>query len=31
MASDFGLHIGIEGERDFRAALRDINQAFVRP
>ena len=26
--SDFGLRIGIEGERDFRAALRDINQAF---
>ena len=26
--SDFGLRIGVEGERDFKAALRDINQAF---
>jgi len=26
--SDFGLRIGLEGERDFRSALRDINQAF---
>ena len=26
--SDFGLRIGLEGERDFKAALRDINQAF---
>ena len=25
---DFGLRIGIEGERDFKNALRDINQAF---
>ncbi|MDR1559215.1 MAG: phage tail protein [Clostridiales bacterium] len=25
---NFGLRIGIEGERDFRAALRDINQSF---
>jgi len=28
MASDFGLRIGVEGERDFRAALQNINQAF---
>ena len=26
--ADFGLRIGIEGERDFKAALRDINQSF---
>ena len=26
--SDFGLKIGIEGEREFKAALRDINQQF---
>ena len=26
--SDFGLKIGIEGEREFRAALKDINQQF---
>ena len=26
MASDFGLRIGLEGEPDFKAALRDINQ-----
>ena|GEM_PF-2232744 len=26
--SDFGLRIGIEGERDFKAALREINQSF---
>jgi chromosome segregation ATPase len=26
--SDFGLRIGLEGERDFKSALRDINQAF---
>lgn len=28
MADSFGVRIGIEGERDFRAALRDINQSF---
>ena len=28
MADDFGLKIGIEGEREFRAALKDINQQF---
>lgn len=28
MANDFGLRIGIEGERDFKATLRDINQSF---
>lgn len=28
MSNDFGLRIGIEGERDFKAALRDINQSF---
>jgi len=26
--SDFVLRIGIEGERDFKAALREINQSF---
>jgi phage-related protein len=26
--ADFGLKIGVEGEREFKAALRDINQAF---
>src|SRR5262245_23509421 len=26
--ADFGLRIGVEGERDFKAALRDINQSF---
>lgn len=28
MADDFGLRIGIEGGRDFKAAMRDINQSF---
>jgi phage-related minor tail protein len=28
MANDFGLRIGVEGEADFKAALRDINQQF---
>jgi len=28
MADDFGLKIGIEGEREFRATLKDINQQF---
>lgn len=28
MADDFGLRIGIEGERDFKKALADINQSF---
>ncbi|MGI6121365.1 MAG: phage tail tape measure protein [Saccharofermentanales bacterium] len=28
MADDFGLKIGIEGEKEFKNALRDINQAF---
>ena len=28
MSDSFGLKIGIEGEREFRAALRDINSAF---
>ena len=28
MPDSFGLKIGIEGEREFRSALRDINQAF---
>lgn len=28
MADDFGLCIGIEGEADFKAALREINQSF---
>ena len=26
--SDFGLRIGLEGEREFKAGLRDINQNF---
>ena len=26
--SNFGLRIGIEGERDFKAALREINQSL---
>jgi phage-related minor tail protein len=26
--SDFGLKIGIEGERQFKNALREINQSF---
>lgn len=28
MADNFGLKIGIEGEKEFKNALRDINQAF---
>ena len=28
MADDFGLKIGVDGEREFKAALRDINQQF---
>ena len=28
MADDFGLKIGVEGEREFRAALKNINQQF---
>ena len=28
MPDDFGLKIGIEGEREFKAALKDINQRF---
>ena len=28
MADDFGLKIGIEGEREFKAGLKDINQQF---
>jgi len=28
LASDFGLRIGIDGERDFKQALADINQSF---
>jgi len=26
--SDFGLKIGVEGEKDFKNSLRDINQSF---
>lgn len=26
--SDFGLKIGLEGEKEFKNALRDINQSF---
>ena len=28
MADNFGLKIGVEGEKEFKNALRDINQAF---
>ena len=28
MADDFGLKIGVEGEREFKAALKNINQQF---
>lgn len=28
MADDFGLRIGLEGERDFKKSLADINQSF---
>lgn len=28
MANDFGLRLGIEGEKAFKDALRDINQSF---
>ena len=28
VADNFGLRIGVEGEKDFKNALRDINQAF---
>lgn len=28
MSSNFGLKIGIDGEREFKSALRDINQSF---
>jgi phage-related protein len=28
MADNFGLKIGVEGEREFKNALRDINQSF---
>ena len=29
MADNFGLKIGIEGEKEFKNALRDINQSFM--
>jgi phage-related minor tail protein len=28
MADSFGLKIGIEGEREFKNALKEINQSF---
>lgn len=28
MADSFGLKIGLEGEKEFKKALADINQAF---
>ena len=28
MPSDFGLKIGIEGEKEFKKALSEINQSF---
>ena len=28
MADNFGLKIGLEGEKEFKKALADINQSF---
>ncbi len=28
MADNFGLKIGLEGEKEFKSALRDINDSF---
>ena len=28
MADNFGLKIGVEGEKEFKKALSDINQSF---
>lgn len=28
MADNFGLRIGVEGEKEFKNALRDINRNF---
>ena len=28
MADNFGLKIGLEGEKEFKKALSDINQSF---
>ena len=28
MADNFGLKIGLEGEKEFKEALKDINQSF---
>ena len=28
MADNFGFKIGVEGEKEFKSALRDINQSF---
>lgn len=28
MAHNFGLRIGVEGEKDFKDALKDINRSF---
>ena len=28
MADNFGLKIGVEGEKEFKNALRDINRSF---
>ena len=28
MADDFGLRIGVEGEKEFKKALAEINQSF---
>ena len=28
MADNFGLKIGVEGEKEFKNSLRDINQSF---
>lgn len=28
MADNFGLKIGIEGEKEFKSAIREINQSF---
>lgn len=29
MASDIGVKIGLEGEKEFKSALKDINQSFI--
>ena len=31
MADNFGLKIGVEGEKEFKKALAEINQTFKAP